>query len=269
MRRKGFLLKTGIAGAIFFIIIAVTGIRLSHGYVMPSEQLLDLMSGKFSSFKTLVIIQSTLQVTKGSEKVFKEQISMKSPDRFSLRALDRLGERADIPDMSFRQLLMSNRTWDLEKVLSVMGIDTEKTAFTRFNGVISYRIGEDGPGCPKLIIEKERFLPLLLEYRIPWDASGSLISVHFKDYREEGKGWYPYEIIYSPNESLIENYSIQTIQVNTEVDMHNLQPFRITADSEIPEADDQADIDLRIPETNPDRIEDTYRQDTEPDPHEQ
>lgn len=268
MRPKGFFLKICVAGAMLFLLTSVTGERLCHGYVMPSEQLLGLMTGKFSFFKTLVIIQSTLQVTEAGEKVFKEQISMKSPGLFSVKALDRLGERTNIPDMSYRQFLISNSVWDLEHILSVMGIDIEKTSFTRFNGVIAYRIGEKEPGCPKLLIEKERFLPLLLEYRIPGDDSGNLISVQFKDYREEGKGWHPYEIIYSPNHLLTENYSIQTIQANTQVDIPDLQPFRINADSEMPEEDDQEEIDPEGPEDIAGLSEDKRPQDAEPDPHE-
>ena len=252
-------LKTCVVGLLFFILITFTSGRLCHGYVMPSDQLLDFMTKNFSHFKTLIIIHSTLQIKKDHEKVFQEQISMKSPDRFNIKTLDRLVERNEIPDMSYRQLLMSNSPWDLEQILMAMGIDIEKTAFTRFNGVIAYRIGGDGPACPKLLIEKDRFLPLLIQYENPEGSADDLISVTFKDYREEEKGWYPYEITYSLNDTLSETYSIQTFQTNTQVDLSNLQPFRITVDSEMPKKDEPAEVDQERLENIIKAFEEKYR----------
>jgi len=60
------------------------------------------------------------------------------------------------------------------------------------DGVIAYRIGEEGDGNPALFIEKERFLPLLLTFRVPGDRQ--LLTVRFEDFRRAAEGWYPHRI---------------------------------------------------------------------------
>lgn len=225
--------KICLAVLLVFLLFFANG-RVSHGYVMPTEQLLDLMSANFSPFRSLSIVQSTLQRTGEGERVFMEQINMRSPDRFSIRPLDRLGERKHTPDMSYRQLLMANSTWDLEQLLINMGINIEKTALTRYNGTIAYRIGDDCPACPKLIIQRHRFLPVLLEYKDPDGPECTLTRVQFRDYRDDDRGRYPYEIIFSVDDTITENHSIQTFQANTQVDASILERFRINSDLIMP-----------------------------------
>lgn len=225
--RKAFI------GTAVFIMVIMNSLPCS-GYVMPAEQVLDFMNKNFSQFKTLVLVQSTLQVREGSERVFKEQVIIKSPDLFSIKPLDRLGERSEKVDLSYRQLIISNSTYRLENLLINMGIDIDKTALARYNDTIVYRIGEEGQECPKLLVEKERFLPLLLEYRPSESPDDHLIRVEFREYRKEEKGWYPYEIIFTANDTK-EDYSLQTIQTNTEIDSTGLEGFALNGEPQIPE----------------------------------
>ena len=98
------------------------------------------------------------------------------------------------PDIFYRQLFMANDREKIERILQPIGIDLTKTSLTRFNGAIAYRIGGKEPDSPKLIIEKKRFLPLLLIYRIPDKDDTEVITVKFEDYQKKDKGWYPFEI---------------------------------------------------------------------------
>ena len=136
--------------SIISIIILLTCLTLMvndrcHGYIMPAEQLVDFMIKNFSSFDTLVITQSTLQTEQDREKVFKEQVWLKSPDLFNLKSLDHIAGRIELPDMAYRQLLMANSRWRLEQLLSMMGVNLQSTAFTRHGETIAYRVGEKGP----------------------------------------------------------------------------------------------------------------------------
>jgi hypothetical protein len=222
--------------ALFFffgisIILSLSATDRCSGYIMPAEQLIDFMTKKFSGYKTLAIIQSTLRINDEKEVVFSEQIITKAPDLFHLKMLDQRAERPDPPDMTYRQLLMANSGERIERLLAIMGINLETVSLTRINGIIAYRIGEKGPDSPRLLIEKERFLPLLLVYRLSGDMSGETITVSFQDYREQDKGWFPFEINCSMSDRVKERYTILTFQANNPVNSSILQPFNLSPDS--------------------------------------
>lgn len=210
---------------VLFITLIVNG--NCYGYIMPAEQLLDFMAENFSNFKTMIIVQSTLQTGPESEKIFMEQIQMKSPDLFELKSLDRIAGRSDLPYMAYRQLLMANNKTRLEQLLSMMGINLEAVSLTRVDGIIAYQIGIKGDQSPKLLIEKERFLPLQLVYRMAGDTSEKVVTVRFHDYRKEGKGWFPFQISYSVDNRIREEYSIQTLEINIPIYSSSLQTFEI------------------------------------------
>lgn len=227
-----------------FVLLVFSGIFLSSynafGYVMPAEQILDFMIKNFSGFKTITLIQSTLQTANGNETVFTEQLWLESPDKYSTKSLDRLGDRdVIVPDLLYRQLLVASNREKIERILLSIGIDLSKTSLTRLDGVIAYRIGDKAPGSPNLIIEKKRFLPLMLVYRIPDETDSKLISVRFEDYQRKDKSWYPFEITYKQGESLVEKYSIQTIQTNIPIDASILKKFPEYELPEVPESDNK------------------------------
>ncbi len=200
-----------------FLYLAISVIMLqgtcAFGYVMPEDQILDFMCNNFKMVRKVSIIHSTLQTAGGNERVFTEQIWLESPDMYSIKPLDRMGNRDQIPpDLIYRQLFVMNSRENLERLLLSIGIDLSQTSLTRLNGVIAMRIGGKEPGSPKLIIEKERFLPLLISYRIPGEEE--LVTVTFKDYQRKEAGWHPYEIIYKKGEGLTEKYTVQSLQEN-------------------------------------------------------
>jgi len=78
------------------------------------------------------------------------------------------------------------------------------------------------------LIEKERFLPLQLVYRMAGEISEEVVTVMFQDYRKEGKGWFPFQISYSVDNRIREEYSIQNLQINIPIYSSSLQTFEIT-----------------------------------------
>ncbi|MBN2419764.1 MAG: hypothetical protein JXL81_10295 [Deltaproteobacteria bacterium] len=204
------------------------------GYVMPAEQILDFMIKNFSGFRTITLIQSTLQTKDGAEKVFTEQLWLESPDKYSTKPLDRLAER-DVfsPDILYHQFFMTSDIEKIERILLTLGIDITKTSLTRLDGEIAYRIGDKDPASPKLIIEKKRFFPLLLVYRVPDRPENELITVRFEDYQKQDKGWFPFEITYKEGENLTEKYTIQNFQTDIPIDASILKSF---PEYELPES---------------------------------
>ncbi len=228
IKKKTFLL---LSASVIFL-----GSLTAYGYVMPAEQILDFMIKNFSGFKTVTLIQSTLQTIDSNEKVFTEQIWLESPDKYSTKTLDRMsGRELFAPDILYRQLFVANSREKIERILLPLGIDLTKTSLTRIDGQIAYRIGDREPDSPKLIIEKKRFLPLLIMYRVPDKPESGLITVKFEDYQREDKKWYPFEITYKQGENLIEKYTIQTFQVNIPIDASILNVFPEYELPEMPE----------------------------------
>jgi hypothetical protein len=219
---KSFL--RGIGLTIYFIII-LNG--RAYGYVMPAEQLLAFMADNFAGIQTAIIVQSTLKTEQDNEKVFMEQVQLKSPNLFSIKVFDNTAHGGRLPDMAYRQLLIANTSSRLQGVLSMMGINLQAVSFTRIDGIIAYRIGGKEDNSPRLLIEKERFLPLLLTYGPGGDMSGDRVTVRFKDYRREDAGWLPFQITYSVNDKIREEYTIQSLQTNVPLNQSLLQPFEI------------------------------------------
>jgi hypothetical protein len=170
----------------------------AQGYVMPGEQLLDLMAANFSQFKTLVVTQTTRMTPCEKEAV---ESVMEETRR----------------DMAFRQLLMANSRAALGRVLSNMGVNLGAVALTRFDGIIAYQVGDTGPETPRLFIEKERFLPLFLSYRLPRDSVRETVRVWFEDYRKLEEGWYPYKIEYAFANEIKAQYVILHLEVNVPI----------------------------------------------------
>ena len=216
-KSKGYL-RLSLLIAVLIFVLPGTG----YGYIMPAEQIIGFMATNFSKFKTLIITQSTNQGSDGNkevEKVFKEKIWIKSPDLFRSKIIDEGIERVRVTDNTYRQLLIANNKKRLMRVLGGMGINKESVAFTRIDGLIAYRIGDKEPDRPKILIEKKRFLPLMLIYSLSEDPAGNKIKIRFRDYRKMEQGWYPFEITYSYGNEIIEKYAIHTLNANLPVDL--------------------------------------------------
>ncbi len=220
--KKGF-------GVLFLILfLAWVMPDKARAYVMPAEQLVGLVSAKFCKFKTLVITQFTHLVNpqdRESEVILKEKIWLKAPDFYHSEVIDQ-PEDYDIRghgdaavyrpniDMSFHRLFMAKNAEEIIGFLSEMGVEYKSVAFTRFDGIVAYQLGDKTPESPKLLIEKESLLPLLLCY---WSQAGlgrEMVTVRFVDYKKLGKGWYPDEIAYSAGEEIKERHVILDLQVN-------------------------------------------------------
>lgn len=219
------------AGALLFLLglfipLFPAAAERCSAYIVPAEQIIDFMTGNFSGFSTLTITQSTLRTPlDGNGASFTEQVITASPDLFRLQMLDRGQERPDPPDMRYRQLLMANPGERIQRLLTGMGIDLDTVYLTRMDGVVAYGIGHRQDQGPKLLVEKERFLPLLLVYRTARGSAGDTVTVRFQDYRRQDKGWFPFEITCTVGDRVREHYTVLAFQAGVPVESAMLRPF--------------------------------------------
>ncbi len=223
-KRKGFMKRgpkwTCSAVGLLFVVCSVLLSTRSHGYVMPAEQIVGLMVRNFSNLNTMVITQYTNYTDRsegGREKVFREKVWLKSPNLYHAEALEKKEPANFVPDVTYRQLLMANSEQAIMHLLGAMGIDLGVVAFTRFEGVIGYRIGDGDPESPKIIVEKERFLPLQLVYRAQNKLLNEIIKVKFADYRKLDPGWYPFQITYDQGTEITQKSATLAVQANVPV----------------------------------------------------
>ena len=240
VRANASFKKVGMVLLITSFLLAMPG--SSSGYLMPVDQLIDKMRGKFSSFKTLIIDQS-IHVLDPQDRettmVFQEKTWLKSPgycrsevtgqpESLDIASASAPGgpsqregqvayEVAELQgnsDTAFRRLLMRNNRDTIMTFLAQMGVNLESVGFTRLDGIIAYRVGDKGPESPKLLIHKESFLPLLLSYVPLRSSNQDLAIVRFDNYKQVDSGWYPYEIDYSVEKERVERYFVLNISVN-------------------------------------------------------
>jgi hypothetical protein len=191
------------------------------GYVLPSSQLISYMVKNFSEFRTLVITQTTWQKDerKGEGwESYQERIWMESPDLFRSEIPDLPKGTLMEPDTSFRSLLMADSDSRVKGLLTRMGINLNATGLTLVEETVAYRIGGKDPDAPKIVIEKKRFLPLVLTYSFPGNYGMATITVLFSDYRKIDKGWYPFETTYFDPRGFREHCVIDTLQANVPID---------------------------------------------------
>ena len=200
-------------------------------YVMPLEQILEKVRKRFSTLNTLIIEQSAHVIQSRDplrERVFKEKVWLKTPryERTMAMAAPRLPKAENLPgqairqtnpDAAYRWLLMANPKGEISAFLSQLGIRIWDLGYDRCEGVVAYRVGARDPVGPKLLVDKQRFFPLLLSYMLPGDPEGRLVTVRFRDYRKNDAGWYPHEIEYILEDAPMEVYHILNLTANAPI----------------------------------------------------
>lgn len=217
----------------------------ADAYVLPASQIVKFMTANFSSVRSVEIVQTVLVGAAPDEEpqpVFEEKVWLKAPayyaaERVPLQGLPMVGERepsgeqaavAPVPPISatrkpeelswvFRRFLMANEDEVILQLLEELGVHTGFTGFERWDRKVAYRIGRREPGSPKLLVEKETFLPLLLQYQVFGESGPHLLAVHFGEYEKCGEASYPHEIIYAPGNGTREIYRIRQIRLNVPV----------------------------------------------------
>ncbi len=202
--------------------------HVAEAYVMPSEQLLGFVADNFKKFKTISILQSTRLMSSQENEpaiTFEEKIWVQPPRFYRDQIVTEIEEggmsleeiqasRFDI-DSGYRQLMAANSRQSLSERLAAWGIDQSVVSLTRLDGEVAYVIGDHkDKTMPTLLIEKERFLPILLRYRALERPGTELVTIRFHDFRKVSGGWYPYRIDCFLGGELIERYFLLEAKFN-------------------------------------------------------
>lgn len=186
----------------------------ASGYVVPPEQLLEFMAENVAGFETLGI---TWECGKGEGEAGQEPITLdiwfRSHEDYSVHhreGPEREGS-AD-PGAWFLELFCGKRHRS-ERFLMRQGVDLGASVYTRLDGTVAYRIGGEISGAPMLVLEKYRFIPLLLRCD-PGHGGGSIMEIRFKDYRRIGEGWFPHEIFYRGASGVTGSYTVLDVRPN-------------------------------------------------------
>jgi hypothetical protein len=209
---------TGLCFLIGFFSISS---EICLGYILPSSQLISYMVKNFSEFQNLVINQTTWQNDDNNEEgweAYSETIWMETPDLFRSQVPNMPLGRLMEPDTSFRSLFVADSATRVRGLLTRMGINLNAVGLTRVEETVAYRIGGKDPDAPKIVIEKKRFLPLVLTYPFPGSRGTETITVLFSDYRKIDNGWYPFEMYYFDPRGFREHYVVDTVQANVPLD---------------------------------------------------
>jgi hypothetical protein len=104
--------------------------------------------------------------------------------------------------LAFHFLMVAQDPKKLMEILGALGINLDRVLLTRYEERIAFMIGGEAEGSPRLLIDKDEFLPLLLQY-------GNVLF-RASDFRELTKeSWYPYHIIYENTGPTIEDYLLE------------------------------------------------------------
>ncbi len=226
-RRSNFLIYIS-----FTIIFALPSAGLP--YVLPPAQVIEFMSNKFAHIEALEIIQHTRvrDLIEEKETVFGEIVYLKAPYQYRSEMVGQPGKRlivhsgtrtlkiingavrfdGESQDLLYRFLLLAQRPKRLLEGLRLIGINVDTVSLMRLEGRIAYLIGEKEEGSPRLLVDKDRFVPLLLQY--------GDVRFRFADYRDVAeRTWYPYKIVYALAGTTIEEYGVKEIRVNPPLDL--------------------------------------------------
>ena len=218
----------------------------SEGYVMPIEQMIDNMTARFSGFHALIVDQTTHVLNpqdRETVSIFQEKIWLKLP-RYCRSQIIGRPERKDVyspavsgrqtpekeeassgalsegqgTDTAFRWLLMANKRDEVLAFLSQLGVNIDAVGLARLDGKVVYRIGDTSLESPKLLIDREIFLPLLFCYVQPGFKDENPVTVRFDKFKEVASGWYPYRIDYSVEHEAPERFFLLNLRVNPSIE---------------------------------------------------
>jgi outer membrane lipoprotein-sorting protein len=211
---------------------------IAHPYILPSTQIIEFMVRKFASVNTLQITQLTkmLDMEKEMEMVFGESISLMSPDLYRSEVAGQPGKRIIVRNglrtlriidgdivhekeskaFPFHFLMLAQDSRQLLKDLEELGINLDMVSLTRFGGRIAYLIGNKEEGSPRLLVDKDFFIPLLLQY-----GNVAFFASDFTELKQ--RLWFPRYILYSYTGANIEDYiqeeyRIKDIIINPSLD---------------------------------------------------
>jgi hypothetical protein len=218
---------TPVRSARPFLVFLTVGLVLltsgeCPGGVLPADQIIRHMATRVSVFETLLVDQATRLDGGGRVSTFRERLWMKSPDLIHSEVPEGFIKEAPCPDHRHLQLFLRNSPTGVARFLSAMDIDFGHVDYTRSEDSVAYWIGGETPQSPGLVIEKERFLPLLLVRPSADPQKG--VTVQFGDYRRVEQGWYPFRVRTIQGDQTACRHTVHSVRANVLMDFLPTDP---------------------------------------------
>jgi len=232
-------LKKSSIFAVF--IIAFTNFSIpATAYVLKGPHILDLMTRKLGSRKTLLVSQTLMIYDTGSPKKaveFSETVRYFFPETFRSDIMSENAHRIHVlskgealtvidgrvsanPETRFdlyKDLLLYHSRILLQKRLSLFGVDLSIASLGRFQGRIAFVLGSQYPdeSRPQVWIEKDTFIPFrwVLTSKNAQHLEDSL-EVRYLEWQRVDNTWYPMRIEFYQNGALAREIRVDMIQVN-------------------------------------------------------
>ncbi len=186
-----------------------------QGYVIPPEQLLEFMAENVAGFQTLGL---TWEHRSASEEEGEEPVVMdvwfRPPEevRVAPRGIYTEGVPEE-PELAFLSLFSGNQHL-IQRFLTWKGVDLGASSYTRLDRVVAYRIGRKSSGTRVLLLEKSRFIPLLLRYEPDHAGAEETTEIRFQEYRRLEDGWFPRRILYRTASGVTGTYRVRDLRRN-------------------------------------------------------
>jgi hypothetical protein len=205
---------------------------IAEGYVIPPEQLLEFMSKEVPGFNSVEIgwTSQSNEVSGDTTYTINETVWFRSPNLLRVIREEGVVQGEDVAGLGAGYLgLFCGKPAESKRLLIRLGVPSANSSYTRIGGKVAYRIGSQAGDGPMLLLEKDRFLPVLLVFEPPNDRTGELARVRFKDYRKVGDGWFPFEIHYDGPSGVTEAYLVRQVMFNRPPPVERPESPRIEA----------------------------------------
>lgn len=185
-----------LGAVLCLLVLCILALSGAEGYVIPPEQLLDFAAEHVTGFESLgLTLEHRTTFEGGTEETEVLEVWFRPPEEVRCARGDGpVAAAEDIP-WPFLSLFCGKRHL-LERFLIRRGLDLDTSSYTRLDQEPVYRIGRKRPGMPALLLEKSRFVPLLLRYEPDRAGPGEWTEIRFEAYERHGEGWFPGRIRY-------------------------------------------------------------------------
>ncbi len=197
--------------------VAICGVKLAHGYLIPAEQILEFVArqtGKIYNFQLDVLAES-IDPARFETVMTRKMVYYATRPHFLRREM--LGDAEDhtvlvgsgrrlsvidghlleeLPrhEEIFPILLFASSADALRTFLAEEQVDFSQVRLSRMGREMAYVIGGPigQPGAPEFWCDKDRFLPLRLVGRRTYQGVTDVVDIRFISYQEVAKSiWLP------------------------------------------------------------------------------
>ena len=212
----------------------------ANAYVLHGRHVIDLMMKNFNKINSLLISQRMTLYHTGPEDKTVELSSIlkyRFPEDFRSdtvsanstrihvisagRILTAIDDKITLASENifdyYKDIILYNSRLQLEKRLSMIGLDVTVSSIGHLKGKAAFVIGAHYPdlSVPQLWVDKQSFMPLrfILTNNVSQQAE-IFLDIRYLEWKQWGKAWYPMRTEFYHNNVLLRIITVDSIEVN-------------------------------------------------------